>query len=99
MKDYDQFGEIAEKYKDDAFYFAGISTNLGAGAEELSASVQNISSILGTINTSQGELNKAVHAVNDRYRRGADKHKVTSGHNGSVSDISRGQQIKEHENI
>ena len=31
MKDYDQFGEIAEKYKDDAFYFAGISTNLGAG--------------------------------------------------------------------
>ena len=60
MKDYDQFGEIAEKYKDDAFYFAGISTNLGAGAEELSASVQNISSILGTINTSQGELNKAV---------------------------------------
>lgn len=69
MKDYDQFGEIAEKYKDDAFYFAGISTNLGAGAEELSASVQNISSILGTINTSQGELNKAVHAVNDNLQQ------------------------------
>lgn len=69
MKDYDQFGEIAEKYKDDAFYFVGISTNLGAGAEELSASVQNISSILGTINTSQGELNKAVHAVNDNLQQ------------------------------
>ena len=69
MKDYDQFGEIAEKYKDDAFYFAGISTNLGAGAEELSASVQNISSILGTINTSQGELNEAVHAVNDNLQQ------------------------------
>lgn len=69
MKDYDQFGEIAEKYKDDAFYFAGISMNLGAGAEELSASVQNISSILGTINTSQGELNKAVHAVNDNLQQ------------------------------
>ena len=69
MKDYDQFGEIAEKYKDDAFYFAGISTNLGAGAEELSASVQNISSILGTINTSQGELNKAIHAVNDNLQQ------------------------------
>ena len=69
MKDYDQFGEIAEKYKDDAFYFAGISTNLGAGAEELSASVQNISNILGTINTSQGELNKAIHAVNDNLQQ------------------------------
>lgn len=69
LKDYDKLGELAGSYKEDASYYAEISTELGAGAEELSASVQNINSVLDMITLSQGELNAAVHAVNDNLRQ------------------------------
>ena len=69
MKDYDRLGELAGSYKEDASYYAEVSTVLGAEAEELSASVQNINSILDMITKSQGELNAAVHAVNDNLQQ------------------------------
>ncbi|WP_158024926.1 methyl-accepting chemotaxis protein [Roseburia sp. 499] len=69
MKDYDRLGELAGSYKEDASYYAEVSTELGAEAEELSASIQNINSILDMITKSQGELNAAVHAVNDNLQQ------------------------------
>lgn len=69
MKDYDRLGELAGNYKEDAAYYAEVSTELGAEAEELSASIQNINSILDMITKSQGELNAAVHAVNDNLQQ------------------------------
>lgn len=69
MKDYDRLGELAGSYKEDAAYYADVSTELGAEAEELSASIQNINSILDMITKSQGELNAAVHAVNDNLQQ------------------------------
>lgn len=69
MKDYDRLSELAGSYKEDASYYAEVSTELGAEAEELSASIQNINSILDMITKSQGELNAAVHAVNDNLQQ------------------------------
>lgn len=69
MKDYDRLGELAGSYKEDASYYAGISTELGAEAEELSAAVQNINGILDTITIAQSELNAAVHTVNDNLQQ------------------------------
>lgn len=69
LKDYDKFGTLADNYEKDAAFYADVSSDLGAGAEELSASVQNISSILGAISVSQDELNTAIQSVNDNLQQ------------------------------
>lgn len=68
MKDYDTAARLAESYKTDASYYADVSGNLGAGAEELFASITNITNILDTINLSQSELNSAIQSVTEHLQ-------------------------------
>jgi methyl-accepting chemotaxis protein len=69
MEDYDKLSDLADNYKEDASYYADVSSNLGASAEELSASVQNINTILDSINDSQKELGAAVQTVNENLQQ------------------------------
>jgi methyl-accepting chemotaxis protein len=64
MDDYAQFHHLAEDYKNDSTYYAQVSSELGASAEELNASTQDINQMLGTIAESQNELGIAVQSVN-----------------------------------
>jgi methyl-accepting chemotaxis protein len=64
MDDYAQFHQLAEDYKNDSTYYAQVSSELGASAEELNASTQDINQMLGTIAESQNELGIAVQSVN-----------------------------------
>lgn len=68
LKDYDKLEDLADRYKEDAGYYADVSSSLGAGAEELSASVQNIIEILDVISNAQNELNNAVASINDNLQ-------------------------------
>ena len=65
LKDYDNLEHIATNYKDDAGYYANISSALGSNAAELSSSIAEITNAIATINTSQEELNSAIHSIND----------------------------------
>lgn len=65
MQDYGTAESMANDYKKDAGYYADMSSGLGASAEELSVSVQNISNMLGTISESQDHLSRAVVQVNE----------------------------------
>ena len=65
MKDYEELENLANDYDRDAAYYSEVSADLGAAAEELSASVQNINHIVTTIEESQHEVNTAVQSVND----------------------------------
>ena len=49
-------------------YYADVSANLGAEAEELTASVQNIGEVMNTITQAQKELDQAVQAVNENLQ-------------------------------
>lgn len=42
LRSYDKFESLANQYKGDSDYYAEVSSTLGASAEELSASVQEI---------------------------------------------------------
>lgn len=64
LKDYDKLETLADNYKEDADYYAQVSNQLSEHAKELRVSIANINEILGTINLSQRELDKAVQSVN-----------------------------------
>lgn len=68
MKDYDNLTEMAQNYREDAGYYAGVSSNLGASSEELSASMQDISMIIRSISEAQSELANAVALVNSNLQ-------------------------------
>ena len=69
LEDYEKLENIAIEYKDDASYYTNVSSTLGAGAQELAASVQSINNTLNGITQSQEELNRAVHNVNDHLQQ------------------------------
>lgn len=63
LKDYDNLETLANNYMEDASYYSDISKELGAGAEEVSASVADINRVLDAISTAQQQLGDAVHAI------------------------------------
>ncbi len=63
LKDYDNLETIANNYMEDASYYSDISRELGAGAEEVSASVADINRALESISRAQTELGDAVHDI------------------------------------
>lgn len=69
LADYDKLEELADSYREDASYYAEVSSSIGAGAEELSASIQNISTILDTISDSQNQLNTAIQNANSNLQK------------------------------
>lgn len=64
LKDYDKLETLADNYKEDAAYYAQVSSMLSVNTKELRSSIANINEILGTINLSQKELDLAVQSVN-----------------------------------
>jgi methyl-accepting chemotaxis protein len=68
MEDYNKLSDIAENYKNDASYYAEVSAELKASAEELNASTQEINQTLDSIATSQSELGDAVQTVNQNLQ-------------------------------
>lgn len=64
LKDYDKLETLADNYKEDATYYAQVSSMLSKNTKELRSSITNINKILDTINLSQKELDTAVQSVN-----------------------------------
>lgn len=69
LKDYDKLETLADSYKEDATYYVEVSNALGSHTENLNASIANINEIIDTIDTSQKELDGAVHSVNENLQR------------------------------
>ncbi|MDE7249301.1 MAG: methyl-accepting chemotaxis protein, partial [Lachnospiraceae bacterium] len=69
MQDYNKLQTLAENYKEDAGYYSESSSQIGAGAEEVSASIRNINSIFGAISEAQDELSRTVGSVNENLQR------------------------------
>ena len=84
MKDYDELENLANDYDRDAAYYSEVSANLGAAAEQLSASVQNINQIVSTIEESQREVNTAVQSVNESLQ---DIASVSDGISKDTNDV------------
>ena len=84
MQDYEHLEELADSYKKDSSYYADVSSDLGANAEELSAAVQQINSIIGMVHTSQNELNEAIHSVNMHLQQITTDSENVSEETGSV---------------
>ena len=65
LKDYEKLEGIIKSYIEDATFYADTSNELGAGTQELSASIHNIDRTLEMINDSQGELNASIQNVTE----------------------------------
>lgn len=68
LKDYDMLETLADNYKEDADYYAQVSSMLSENTKDLRGSIANINKILGTINLSQKELDMAVQSVNENLQ-------------------------------
>lgn len=64
LKDYDKLETLAGNYKEDASYYAQMSSTLSENTKNLRNNIASINEILGTINLSQKELDTAVQSVN-----------------------------------
>ncbi len=82
MKDYDKLEDLAGNYREDAGFYANVSTQLKEGEEELSSAFEIINEIIGAISGSQDELNTAISQVNQSLQD------IT----GSSEDVSKETQ-------
>lgn len=87
MHDYDTLGTLSNNYKDDAEYYAQESATIGAGSEELLASITSINELIGQLNSSQQELNSAVQSVNETLQK-------TNAHSDHVAE--RAEEVLTH---
>ncbi len=69
LKDYDKLEKLADNYKQDATYYAQISTTLENNTEGLGSSITSINQLLLTVGESQKELDEAVQSVNDNLQQ------------------------------
>lgn len=69
MKDYEKLEDLAKDYKNDAGYYAEVSSSLGQNASGVSESIHTINGILGDINRAQEELADAVAGVNKNLQQ------------------------------
>jgi methyl-accepting chemotaxis protein len=69
IEDYDKLESLANNYKNDAEYYANVSENLGVSAGEVNSSIQNINTILDTIDNAQNGLSQAVANVNENLQQ------------------------------
>lgn len=64
MPDYDKLEELGNSYQSDAVYYSDVSNDLGAEAEELRVSVQEINDVLENVTKTQHELNTVINTIN-----------------------------------
>lgn len=69
LKDYDTMEQLADNYKKDATYYVDVSAMVSQNAEDLSAAILNINTILDAIDSSQKELDMAVQSVNNNLQQ------------------------------
>lgn len=69
MKDYEKLEDLAKDYKNDAGYYAEVSSSLGQNASGVSESIHTINGILGDISRAQEELADAVAGVNKNLQQ------------------------------
>lgn len=84
MKDYDRLETLADSYKEDATYYAQVSSMLSESTRELSASIGNINDILDTIDASQKELDHAMQSVNVNLQEITNASETVSGETEEV---------------
>ena len=84
LRDYDKLEEVAQNYHSDAGYYADISSALGAGTEELTASVQNITQTLDAINDAQKQLQLAIDNINEQLQQMTSASTNVSAETGNV---------------
>ncbi len=89
MENYELAERMAGGYREDADYYADASGGLGAAAEELSASMQNIIGMLDAITKAQGELSSAVSGVNENIQNITQGSSSISDETGNVLDSIR----------
>ena len=68
-RDYESLERLASAYDQDTGYYAELSEEIGTAAEELAASIVNITDTIGTIENSQTELDAAVNSVNENLSK------------------------------
>lgn len=85
--------EITRSYREDANYYVEVSSNLGAGSEELSASISHINEMIDTIARSQQDLNAGVQNINENLQMitaaSEDVSEETKQVQGSVASLSQ----------
>lgn len=69
MQDYDKLQALAENYREDAGYYAGASSKIGTGAEDISTSIRNINTVFSEISEAQEELSRTVGSVNENLQQ------------------------------
>lgn len=100
LKDYDKLGNLANNYKEDAEYYASVSTEFGQSADQLTGSIADITEVINTIHVSQVELNRAMQTVNDNLQAitGASEDVASESENvlesiASLQDTMEGFQV------
>jgi methyl-accepting chemotaxis protein len=69
IEDYNKLENLANNYKNDAEYYSQVSESLGASANEVNSSIQNINTVLDTIDQAQNNLSGAVASINDNLQQ------------------------------
>lgn len=69
LKDYNRMELLADSYKKDATYYVAVSNTVSQNAEDLSAAILNINTILDSVDSSQKELDAAVQSVNENLQQ------------------------------
>ncbi len=83
MKDYETLGELSQSYKEDASYYAQESATIGAGTEELLASITTINELISQLNDSQQELNETTQSINETIQ-------ATNSHSDAIAKNAEG---------
>lgn len=68
LNDYDNLETLAGNYLEDASYYGNVSRELGEGARNLRIAVEDINSVLASIDAAQNDLNAAVHDISNNMQ-------------------------------
>ena len=69
MKDYDKMEVLADSYKNDASFYADVSSDFGNRTARLNDAISEINKIMEGINISQSEMDDAVRSVNENLQQ------------------------------
>ena len=69
MKDYDKMEVLADSYKNDASFYADVSSDFGNRTDRLNDAISEINKIMEGINISQSEMDDAVRSVNENLQQ------------------------------
>lgn len=86
LEDYGKMERLADSYKEDASYYASVSSVLSQNTAELHNAIANINSILETIDMSQKELDTAVQSVSGNVQQITNASETVSKETQDVAD-------------